>query len=63
LSNDFDLRGRKIRVGIHGHALKRNDAADGDEPGQHQHEKSLPQCRLDDSMDHSIIPLLERFPS
>ena len=46
-------RRRKIGIGVHRHPLERDDSPDGDEPGQHQHEEALPQCRLDDSMDHS----------
>jgi hypothetical protein len=53
LRDDFDLRRREIRVRVHRHPLKGNDSPDSDKSGQHQHQKPLTQCRLDDSMDHS----------
>ena len=53
LRDDFDLRRREVGIGVHGHALKGQDAADRDESGQHQHQEPLPQRRLDDSVDHS----------
>ena len=53
LRDDFDLRRREVRIRVHRHALKRQHSADRDERGQHQHQESLTQRRLDDSMDHS----------
>ena len=53
LGDDLDLRRREIGIRVYGHALKRNDSADRDEDGQHEHQEPLPQRRLDDSMDHS----------
>jgi hypothetical protein len=53
LGDDFDQRGREIRIRVYGHALKRNDPADRDEQGQHKHQEPLPKGCLDDSMDHS----------
>src|ERR1019366_4817173 len=35
--------------------LKRHDSADGDESGQHQHQKPLTQPRFDYSVDHSVV--------
>ena len=49
LGDDFDLRRGEVGIGVHRHALKRNDAADGDEGGQHQHQESLTKRGLDDS--------------
>ena len=53
LRNDLDLRGRKVGIGVHRHALKRQDSPNCDEPGQHQYEEPLPQRRLDYSVNHS----------
>ena len=53
LRDEFDLRRREIGIGVHWHSLKRENAADGNEAGQHQDQKLLSQSRLDDSMNHS----------
>ena len=53
LRDEFDLRRRKIGIGIHRHALERQDPADRDETGQHQHQEPLAQRGLDDAMDHA----------
>src|SRR5579872_7224390 len=53
LTDDFDLGRREIRVSIDRHALKGKDATDSNKQGEHQHQESLPQGRLYDSMDHS----------
>ncbi len=58
LGDDFDLRRREIGIGVHRHPLKREDAADRDESGQHQHQELLPQRRLDDSVNHSDVSLI-----
>ncbi len=55
LGDDFDLRGREVGIGVHRHALEREDPADGDESGEHQDQEPLPQSRLDDSMNHSVV--------
>jgi hypothetical protein len=55
LRDDFYLWRREIGIRVHGHPLKRHDAAHRDEPGEHQHQKSLPQRRLDDSMNHLVV--------
>jgi hypothetical protein len=41
LRDHFDQRRRKVRVGIHGHALKRERAGDEHQHGQHQDQESL----------------------
>jgi hypothetical protein len=41
LSNDFDLGRSEVGIGIHRHALEGENAADGDEAGQHQHQEAL----------------------
>src|ERR1700691_5068079 len=61
LRDDLHLRRRKVGIGIHGHALKGEDSADRDESGQHQHEKSLTQRGLDDSVDHSMVDTILTF--
>jgi hypothetical protein len=55
LGDDFDLRRREVGIRVHRHSLKRQDSADRDESGQHQYQKSLPQRRLDYSVDHSVL--------
>jgi hypothetical protein len=55
LGDDFDLWRRKVGIGIHRHPLKRQYASDRDESGQHQHQKPLPQRRLDYSVDHAVL--------
>ena len=53
LRDQFHHGRRKIGIGVHGHALERQDAADHDEDRQHQHQEPLAQRELDDAMDHS----------
>jgi hypothetical protein len=55
LSDDFNLRGREIGIGVHGHALERQDPANRDESGKHQHQEPLPERRLNYSVDHSDV--------
>src|SRR5450755_3657035 len=57
LRDDFNLRRRQVGIGVHGHPLKRQDSADRNESGQHQHEEFLTQRRLDDSVNHSVVVL------
>ena len=47
LGDHLDHRRRKVRIGIHRHALKRNRATDGDEHHQHQDQEPLLQRELD----------------
>ena len=54
LRDEFDLRGSKIGIGIHGHALKGNNPSDRHKHGEHQHQESLMERGLYDSMDHSL---------
>ncbi len=53
LGDDFDHGRREIRIGVHGHALERDDACDHHESGQHQHQEPLAQSELDNAMNHS----------
>ncbi len=52
LRDEFDLRRSEVGVGVHRHALERQDSADCDETSQHQHQKPLAQRSLDDAMNH-----------
>ena len=54
LRDEFDLGRGEVGIGVHRHALERQDAADRDETGQHQHQEPLAQRSLDDSMDHLV---------
>ena len=60
LRDEFDLRRRKVGIGIHRHALERDDASDHDEARQHQHQESLTKRSLYDSMDHSGVDAIVR---
>src|ERR1019366_4237420 len=55
LGDDFNLWRREVGIGVHGHPLKRYYSPDRDESGQHQHQKSLTERRLDYSVDHSVV--------
>ncbi len=61
LRDDFDLRRREVGIGVHRHALERQDSADRDETSQHQHQEPLAQRSLDDSMDHLDVVTVAHF--
>jgi hypothetical protein len=58
LGGDFDLRRCEVGVGVHRHALERDDAANGDEGGQHQHQEALTKRGLDDLVDHMGVTMV-----
>ncbi len=41
LGDEFDLGWREVGVGVHWHALERQNSSDRDETGQHQDQELL----------------------
>ena len=52
LRDQLDHGRRKIRIGVHRHALKGIRAGDDEKRHQHQDQEPLPQRELDNVMDH-----------
>ncbi len=52
LRDDLHHRRRQVRIGIDGHVRERDSSADGEEHHHHEDEESLPECELNDAVDH-----------
>src|SRR5262245_42534072 len=55
LRDEFDHRGREVRVSIHRHLAKRPCARDHHEHSDHENQKTLAKREMYDAMDHRWV--------